>query len=67
MCMFRVVELDVPIKCDSCIFQIYSKCYGLTVSGQKCLTLKNCYWKTCLSREKGLNDIPELKQLITQL
>lgn len=60
--MFSVVELYIPIKCDSCNFQIHSKVFW-TVNGQKCLTLKDF----CPSREKGLHDIPELKQLITQL
>lgn len=68
VCNQNFADLDVPVKCDSCKFQAHSKCSGLAAGELKCITLKNLTLKYfCPSCEKGLRNIPELKQLINRL
>lgn len=65
VCNQNFADLEHPVKFDSCDFQAYSKCSGLTAGEQK---LKNHTLKYfCPSCEKGLRDISELKQLINRL
>jgi len=68
VCSNRFAELDIPIKCDSCLEAVHSKCTGLTAMEVKCLSMKNRSLKYFGSAcEKGLKELPELKLLIKKL
>lgn len=68
VCNLNFADLDVPIKWDSCNLQAHGKCSRLTASEQKFLFIKTRTLKYFSSScEKGLRDIPELKQWINQL
>lgn len=61
-------DLDSPIYCDSFSQPAHTKCTGLSSTEIKCLALKNRNLKYfCISCDKGLKELPDLKQLIKML
>lgn len=68
VCNQNFFELDVQTKCDSCNFQIHSKCSELTFSEQKILNFEKSYFKIFLSIVwKRFTWYSKLKQWITRL
>ncbi|KAF0704571.1 MI domain-containing protein [Aphis craccivora] len=67
-CNEQFAELDNPLKCDSCSSIVHNKFSGLSATELKCLGLKNRILKFfCVSCDRGLKELPELKTLIKKL
>lgn len=67
-CKTCFAELDVPIRYNSCLLPVHSRCFKHSVMVIKCLGMKNgslkYFYDAC---DQGLKGLAELKDLIRKL